>query len=124
MNDGGGSPAMPPKLGEESRTGGRSGTLGRLGLLVFALAFQILTAVALFIFVHVLRGHYEDSTYSTGQQIDAAVIGLPGVALGIGVLLLAVYNVFDGRRSGLVLRLALAAAALLAVAYGIELALK
>jgi hypothetical protein len=119
VSDGTNSASMSPRP-----AAGRTGALGRIGLLVFALAFQILTFVALFIFIHVLRGHYEDSTYSTGQQVDAAVLGLPGVALGIGVLLAAIYNLFSGRRSGLGLRLALAAAVLLAVAYGIELALK
>jgi hypothetical protein len=46
------------------------------------------------------------------------------VALGIGVLLAAIYTLFSGRRAGLVSRLALVSLVLLAVAYRIELALK
>jgi hypothetical protein len=92
--------------------------------LVLATVFQILSFVALFVFVHVLRGHYDGSTYSTAQQIDAAVLGLPGVAIGIGVLLAAIHTLFSGHRAGLITRLALVSLVLLAVAYGIEVALK
>jgi hypothetical protein len=122
----GAAPAsMPPKLDPPpERADTRTGILTRIALLVLALLFQILSFVALFVFVHVLRGHYEGSTYSTAQQIDAAVLGLPGVALGIGALLAALYTLFTGRRARLVSRLALASLVLLAVAYGIEVALK
>ena len=115
---------MPPKLSKEEAAGARTGALGRIGLLVLALLFQIVTFIALFIFIHILRGHYGDSTYSTAQQIDAAVLGLPGVLLGFGFLLAALYTLFSGRRPGLAFRLALASAVVLAVAYGLELALR
>lgn len=124
MAEGAGSAAMPPKLGAPGAGDTGAGVLGRIGLLLFALIFQILNFIALFIAVHILRGHYQGSTYTSAQQIDAAVLGLPGVALGIGVLVAAIYTVFTGRRSGLVFRLALAAVVLLAVSYGLELALK
>ncbi len=104
--------------------GPRTGALGRLGLLAFGLLFQILTFLALFIALHILRGHYQDSTYTTAQEIVAAVLGLPGAAIAIGVLAAAIYTLFSGRRAGLVFRLALTAAVVLAVAYGLELALK
>jgi hypothetical protein len=117
--------SMPPELDAPTETAdGRTGIPMRIALLVLALLFQILSFVALFVFVHVLRGHYEGSTYSTAQEIDAAVLGLPGVALGIGVLLAAIYTLFSGRRAGLISRLALASLVLLAVAYGIEVVLK
>jgi hypothetical protein len=88
------SPAsLPPKPGEPAQTAdARTGLLVRIALLVLATVFQILSFVALFVFIHVLRGHYEGSTYSSGQRVDAAVLGLPGVALGIGVLLAAIYT--------------------------------
>jgi hypothetical protein len=117
--------SMPPKLGTPSgTTETRTGIPMRIALLVLALLFQILSFVALFVFVHVLRGHYEGSTYSTAQRVDAAVLGLPGVAIGIGALLAALYTLFTGRRADLVPRLALVSLVLLAVAYGIEVALK
>jgi hypothetical protein len=116
--------AMPPRLGAPESEDPRTDGLGRIGLLVFALLFQILTFLALFVAVHILRGHFHGSTYSSAQQVDAAVLGLPGVALGIGVLLAAIYTLFTGRRSGLVFKLVLAAVVLFAVSYGLELALK
>jgi hypothetical protein len=117
--------SMPPKLGAPSETTEtRTGIPMRIALLVLALLFQILSFVALFVFIHVLRGHYEGSTYSTAQRVDAAVLGLSGVAIGIGVLLAAVYSLFSGRRADLVTRLALVSLVLLAMAYGIEVALK
>jgi hypothetical protein len=123
--DGAAPASMPPKLREPTETADTpTGILMRIALLVLALLFQILSFVALFIFVHVLRGHYEGSTYSTAQRVDAAVLGLPGVAIGIGVLLAAIYTLFSGRRAGLITRLALVSLVLLAVAYGIEVALK
>src|ERR1700760_721428 len=96
----------------------------RIAFLILALLLQVLSFVALFVFVHVLRGHYEGSTYSTGQRVDAALLGLPGVALGVGVLLAALYTLFSGRRARLVSGLALASLLVIAVAYGIEAALK
>ena len=115
---------MPPRLGAPESEDPRTGVLGRIGLLVFALLFQILTFLALFVAIHILRGHYEGSTYSSAQQVDAAVLGLPGVALAIGALLAALYTLFTGWRSSLVFKLALAASALFAVSYGLELALE
>jgi hypothetical protein len=123
--DGAAPASMPPKLDEPTGTADtRTGIILRIALLVLATVFQILSFVALFVFVHVLRGRYEGSTYSTAEQIDAAVLGLPGVAIGISVLLAAVYTLFSGRRAGLITKLALVSLVLLAVAYGIELALK
>jgi hypothetical protein len=123
--DGAAPASMPPKLGAPSgTTETRTGIPMRFALLVLALLFQILSFVALFVFVHVLRGHYEGSTYSTAQRVDAAVLGLPGVAIGIGALLAALHTLFTGRRADLVPRLALVSLVLLAVAYGIEVALK
>jgi hypothetical protein len=46
------------------------------------------------------------------------------VAIGIGVLLAAIHTLSSGHRAGLVTRLALVSLVLLAVAYGIEMALK
>jgi heme/copper-type cytochrome/quinol oxidase subunit 3 len=116
--------ALPPRVDDAPPDDGRSGAVVRLGLLIFALAFQILTFLGLFVFLHVLRGNYEGSTYSTAQQVDAAVVGLPGAALAIGALLIAIWNLFSGRRSRLVLHACLAAVVLMAVAFLLELALK
>ncbi len=124
MADGIDSAAMPPKLDAQRSGDSNTGVIGRIGLLVFALLFQILTFIAFFIAIHILRGHYQGSTYTTAQQVDAAVLGLPGVALGIGVLVAAIHMLLTGRRSGLVFKLALAAIGVSAVSYGLELALK
>jgi hypothetical protein len=102
----------------------RAGALARIGCLLFALLFQIATFLALFIVVHILRGHYEGSTYSSAQRVDAAILGIPSAALGVGVLLAAIYTLFTGRRAGLTFKLALAAIVVFAVCYGLELALK
>jgi hypothetical protein len=109
---------------DASASAPRTGVLGRLGLLVFATCFQILTFLALFVFLHVLRGQYEGSSYSTAQQIDAAILGLPGAALAVGALLAAIFTLFSGRRGRMVLHLALAAVVVMSAAFLLELALK
>ncbi len=100
------------------------GMLGRIGRLAFGLVFQFGTIIVLFIVVHIVRGHYGDSVYSTGQQIVAGVLGFPAAALAIGVLLAAIYTATTGKKGGLTFKLALAAVGLFAVMYAIELALK
>jgi hypothetical protein len=102
----------------------RAGALARAGCLLFALLFQIATFLALFIVVHILRGHYEGSTYSSAQKVDAALLGIPSAILGAGVLVAALYTLFTGRRAALAFKLALAAIVVFAAFYGLELALK
>jgi hypothetical protein len=109
---------------EERQEDRRAGALARFGCLLFALLFQIATFLAVFIVVHILRGHYEGSTYSTAQRVDAAVLGIPSAVLGAGVLVAALHTVFTGRRASLAFKLALAAIVTFAAYYGLELALK
>jgi hypothetical protein len=109
---------------DDRRESGRAGAPARIGCLLFALLFQVATFLALFIVVHILRGHYEGSTYSSAQQVDAALLGIPSAVLGAGVLLAALYTLFSGRRAGLAFKLALAAIVVFSVFYGLELALK
>jgi hypothetical protein len=96
----------------------------RIGGVLFGLVFQLGTFIALFIVVHIVPGHYGDSVYGSGQRVVAAVLGIPAVALGAGVLLAAIYTAATGRRGGLTFRLAFAAVALFAVMFGLELILK
>jgi len=90
----------------------------------FGLVFQLGTLIALFFAEHLISGHYGNSVYSTGQQIVGGVLGLPTVALGVGVLGAAIYTAATGRRGALTFKLALATLGLFAIMYAIELALK
>jgi hypothetical protein len=119
-------PVAAPPSPDHSGSGeaNRARVPARIGCLLFALFFQFATFLALFIVVHILRGHYEGSSYTSAQRVDAAVLGLPSAALGVSVLLAALYTLFTGRKPGLVFKLALAAIVVFAVSYGLELALK
>jgi hypothetical protein len=98
--------------------------LARIGRVLFGLVFQIGTLITLFIVVNIVRGHYNDSIYGTDQRVVAAVLGFPAAALGVGVLVAAIYTAITGKRGGLTFRLALGAVLLFAVMFGLELALK
>ncbi len=117
-------PQSNPALPEPASTPGRVGAVGRIARLAFGLIFQLATFTALFFAVHLVRGSFETSVYSSGQRVIGGVLGFPSAALGLGTLAAAIYTAATGRRGALTFKLAAAAVLLFVLMYAIELAIK